>query len=160
MTASKPLTRRPYRPQGGLIYEYTHTHTHTHTHNTHIQHTHMHKHTQNLKDAAGKRMLLTFRPRNFIFFIPFVIMYLLYIFPFILSFCIVAMDKRIMLTLMGGGWHFSGLFFLLSLKDAVDKRILLTLGGLAILASVPLFLRRRVERSLEQVWCKGGRGCA
>jgi hypothetical protein len=59
-----------------------------------------------------------------------------------------------------GGWPFLAFFFLLSLKDAVDKRILLTLGGLAILASVPLFLRRRVERSLEQVWCKGGRGCA
>ena len=66
-----------------------------------------------------------------------------------------------MLTLRGGGVGIcSAFFFLLSLKDAVDKRILLTLGGLAILASVPLFLRRRVERSLEQVWCKGGRGCA
>ncbi|KAJ1492010.1 hypothetical protein T484DRAFT_1772855 [Baffinella frigidus] len=36
-----------------------------------------------------------------------------------------------------------------SLRDAVDKRILITLGGLAVCASVPLLLRRRVERSLE-----------
>lgn len=38
-----------------------------------------------------------------------------------------------------------------SLKDAVDKRMLLTLGGLAVMATIPLFLRRRVERSLEQL---------
>ena len=38
-----------------------------------------------------------------------------------------------------------------SLRDAVDSRILLTLGGLAVCASVPLLLRRRVEQSLESL---------
>jgi len=38
-----------------------------------------------------------------------------------------------------------------SLKDAVDRRILITLGGLAIFASIPLLFRRSVERSLESL---------
>jgi len=38
-----------------------------------------------------------------------------------------------------------------SMKDVVDKRILLTLACLAVLATLPLLLRRRVERSLESL---------
>mmetsp|Transcript_35105 Transcript_35105/g.54857 ORF Transcript_35105/g.54857 Transcript_35105/m.54857 type:complete len:240 (-) Transcript_35105:113-832(-) len=49
------------------------------------------------------------------------------------------------LTCQAGGT----LSTLQNLKDAVDKRILLTLAGLAVLASIPMFLKRRVEQSLE-----------
>ena len=38
-----------------------------------------------------------------------------------------------------------------SLKDAVDKKILFTLGGLAVIATIPLFLRRRVQQQLEHL---------
>ena len=38
-----------------------------------------------------------------------------------------------------------------SLKDAIDKKILFTLGGLAVIATIPLFLRRRVQQQLEHL---------
>lgn len=36
-----------------------------------------------------------------------------------------------------------------SVKDAVDKRVIMSLGAIAVVSAVPLILRRRVERSLE-----------
>lgn len=36
-----------------------------------------------------------------------------------------------------------------SVKEAVDKRVIISLGAIAVVSAVPLLLRRRVERSLE-----------
>uniref|UniRef100_A0A6U4TDB1 VTT domain-containing protein n=3 Tax=Hemiselmis andersenii TaxID=464988 RepID=A0A6U4TDB1_HEMAN len=38
-----------------------------------------------------------------------------------------------------------------SVRDAVDKRVILSLGAIAVVSAVPLVLRRRVERSLESL---------